>query len=105
MHNTDGFALSPEELKRKQSREYEFEKESDALAKWLVEGNELNDDIFDEVYTVSSELCKKKATRPCLGCKRQCRSRGILVQAIDCYTITSATRKQSEKCRKDGNNS
>ena len=60
MHNTDGFALSPEELKRIQSREYEFEKESDALAKWLVEGNELNDDIFDEVYTVSFELCKKK---------------------------------------------
>ena len=55
MHNTDGFALSPEELKRIKSREYEFDKESDALAKWLVEGNDLNDDIFEEVYTVSIE--------------------------------------------------
>ena len=39
-------------LKRLQKREYEFDKETDQLAAWLVQGNQLNDETFNEVYQV-----------------------------------------------------
>lgn len=57
MQSTDaGFKLNREELDRLNNRDYEFEKETDALAQWLVDGNEMNDDIFEEVYQVDAQL-------------------------------------------------
>ena len=57
MQSTDaGFKLNSTDLNRLNNREYEFDKETDTLAQWLVDGNELNDDTFEEVYQVGPQL-------------------------------------------------
>ena len=57
MQSTDaGFKLNSTDLNRLNNREYEFDKETDNLAQWLVDGNELNDETFEEVYQVEPQL-------------------------------------------------
>jgi len=55
MQATDGFKLSKTEVERLEKREYEFDKETDQLAAWLIQGNQLNDETFNEVYQAAKD--------------------------------------------------
>ena len=39
-----------DDMKEIEDREYEFENASDMLAKWICNGGEITDDIFEKAY-------------------------------------------------------